>query len=251
MCGTQALVSALLCFGEQQFAMIKKLGKFFAVALSTNKFLFSHTSYIFMSANGDTLRAEDTNLSCRSVNVSLVLISIQSEWTKRWGKKVRLVIVLSSNKEISNYGPGFGVRSFRASPPESVSFLWPDVPLLRALAVRPGLRSFRAGLQRRERVGFEPSGNCELCCSLIFVKQVLPNLVARGLMRRWAHSGLFPAHLDGVWSFESSHNCLQLCLAACWEQDIGSPVLDAEQFRTSCFTTSCLFLLSVNWEGTY
>lgn len=105
--------------------------KIVAVALSASKLLFSHTSCISVSANGETLKAEDTNLSCLFVSVSPVLIRIQSEWIKGWGKTVRLVVVLNSNKEVSNCSPGFGLRRFRASPPPpSVCFCWVETPFL-------------------------------------------------------------------------------------------------------------------------
>ena len=78
----------------------------------SDKFLFSHTNCILWSANVYTFKLEDPNLSLLFVYVSLVLINIRSEWIKKWGKKVRLVNVLSSKEELRNYSSGFGFCSF-------------------------------------------------------------------------------------------------------------------------------------------
>lgn len=79
---------------------------------------------------------------------------------------MRLIIVLNSNKEMSNYNFGFGFGSFGdlgfffLCVCLSVSYFWVEISLLWDLAVLPDVCSFRADLQHRERVVFELSDNC-------------------------------------------------------------------------------------------
>lgn len=158
---------------------------------SSDNFLFSHTNCIFMSANVCTFKAEDTTSSLLFVNVSFVLVSIQSEWLKRWEKKVGLIIVLNSSKEMSNYSSSFefwGVGDL-------------VVFVLFGFFVSPLYLLVTFELKYHS------------CGALL-----------------WASSSFSFLHILTVFLlFENSDNCIWLDLAECCEQEICSLVLDVEQ----------------------